>query len=413
MEYGCIGEHLSHSFSKEIHARLADYAYELCEIPRDGLSAFMTKKDFRAINVTIPYKQDVIPYLAEISPEARAIGAVNTIVNRDGRLYGYNTDFYGITSALKRMGFDTLEGKKVLILGTGGTSRTARAVAESLGAQTVLRVSRTPEGNDISYEEAVAHHSDAAFLFNTTPIGMYPKVDASPISLDTFTGLEGVFDAVYNPLRTRLVQDARARGIPAEGGLYMLVAQAVRASEIFLGKSYAPACLESTFRAIWQSKENVVLIGMPASGKTTLGTRLAHYLGRPLYDTDQELVAKEKRSIPDIFREDGEAVFRTLESQTVTSLSAYTGCVIATGGGAILRDENVQHLKQNGTLVFLDRSPEKLIPTADRPTAADRAAILSRYKERYDRYLSVADHRISADGTVEEVFDLIRKELSL
>ena len=417
MEYGCIGEHLSHSFSKEIHARLADYAYDLCELPKDALPAFMTKKDFKAINVTIPYKKDVIPYLDEISPEAKAIGAVNTIVNKNGKLYGYNTDFYGIKAALGKMGFESLSGKKVLILGTGGTSRTAYAVAKDMGAKTVLRVSRTPNATDplttVSYEEAIAHHSDAAFIFNTTPVGMYPSIDPSPISLDAFDRLEGVFDAVYNPLRTTLVLDARSRGIAAEGGLYMLVSQAFYAVEIFLDKKLSASLLDKTFDAVRKSKENIVLIGMPSSGKSTLGAHLSEYLKRPLYDSDACIIEREKRSIPDIFESDGEAFFRDVEEKAIAALAELTGAVIATGGGAILRDANVRRLKQNGTLVLLDRSPEKLTPTADRPTANDFEAIRRRYNERYARYTAVADCHISADGTVNEVFDLIRKELSI
>ena len=413
MEYGCIGEHLGHSFSKEIHARLASYEYTLREISRDGLSAFMTEKPFKAINVTIPYKKDVIPYLDAITDEAKAIGAVNTIVNHSGKLYGYNTDFYGIKATLLKMGFESLEGKKVLILGTGGTSQTAFAVAKDMGAKEILRVSRTPKGDDISYADAKQLHADAALLFNTTPIGMYPHTDGSPISLDGFDKLEGVFDAVYNPLRTTLVLEARERGIAAEGGLFMLVAQAFYAAEIFLGKKLDPALLHTAFASVQKDKENIVLIGMPASGKTTLGRRLASYLDRPLFDTDEEIVKRDGRSIPDIFEEEGESAFRILEAQAVASPSPQTNCVIATGGGAVLRAENVKNLKKNGTLVFLDRAPEKLTPTVDRPTASNAEAIRRRYKERYGIYTSVADAHIDANGTVDEVFDLIRKELTL
>ncbi len=412
MVYGCIGEHLSHSFSGEIHARLGSYPYELCEVAKEELARFMTEKAFSAINVTIPYKTDVIPYLDEISDEARAIGAVNTVVNRGGRLFGYNTDFYGIIAALKEMGITTLEGKKVLVLGTGGTSRTACAVAKHLGAREVLRVSRTAKDGAISYEDLKAH-ADADFLFNTTPVGMYPSTDGSPVSLALFPSLSGVFDAIYNPLRTRLVSEARARGIVAGGGLYMLVAQAFYASEIFFDKKYDPDLLSKVYKSIVSEKENIVLIGMPSSGKSTVGELLAKALSRPFFDADAELVKTVGRTIPDIFAEDGEDTFRALESETLAALSKRSGCIIATGGGAILREENVLRLKQNGTLVFLDRALGDLLPTPDRPTAKSPEAIEELYRARYEKYLAAADVKTEINGTPSEVCESIRKELSL
>ena len=412
MEYGLIGEKLGHSFSKEIHTLLADYDYTLCEIPKGDLDDFLTKRAFRAVNVTIPYKQAVIPYLAQISPEAKEIGAVNTVVNREGKLYGYNTDFYGICAALAKLGVTSLAGKKALILGTGGTSLTARAALRSLGAASILRVSRTPREEDtVSYEEALAHHTDAAVIFNTTPVGMYPNADASPISLDAFPALSCVFDAVYNPLRTRLVQDALARGIPASGGLYMLVAQAFRAAEIFLDKSLSSAALSNTYKRILRSKENVVLIGMPASGKTTAGRALARELNRELIDLDAALVADAGRDIPTIFREDGEARFRDLEAETVAKYAAKTGLIIATGGGVVLRSENVARLKQNGRLFFLDRDLDSLYPTADRPTASTREAIEARYRERLPLYLAAADVTVKPNGYLPDTIAQIKKEL--
>ena len=412
MRYGCIGEHLSHSFSKEIHARLGSYPYELYELKREELPRFMTERSFSAINVTIPYKTDVIPFLDEISDEAKAIGAVNTVVNRGGRLFGYNTDFYGIIAALEEMGVTTLAEKKVLVLGTGGTSRTASAVAKHLGAREVLRVSRKAKEGAVGYED-LKEHIDADFLFNTTPVGMYPSIDASPISLNLFPKLSGVFDAVYNPLRTRLVSEARARGIAAGGGLYMLVAQAFYASEIFFDKKYNRALLREIYKSIAREKENIVLVGMPASGKSTVGRLLAASLSRPFFDADEELVKSAGRSIPDIFAEDGEGAFRALESETLAALSKNSGAVIATGGGAILKPENVLSLKQNGTLVFLDRALEHLLPTPDRPTAKSPEAIEALYRVRYEKYLAAADARIEANGTPTDVCEKIRKELSL
>ena len=250
MTYGCIGEHLSHSFSKEIHNKIKTYEYTIREVPREELDTFMTERDFTAINVTIPYKQDVIPYLYEISDIARSIGAVNTIVNRDGKLYGYNTDFFGMKSCITRAGI-TLSGKKVLILGTGGTSRTAKAVAEDMGAGEIIVVSRSQKPGVITYEQAYALHRDAGVILNTTPVGMFPTPGISPIDISFFSSLSGVFDAIYNPLSSRLIMDAKERGIPAEGGLYMLVAQAVFAAEKFTGKTYGDACIEEIYREIF------------------------------------------------------------------------------------------------------------------------------------------------------------------
>ena len=238
MMYGCIGEHLGHSFSKEIHGKLADYDYELKEIAPENLGAFMTEKPFAAINVTIPYKKAVIPYLSEISDRAKAIGAVNTIVNRGGRLQGYNTDFYGMTALAEKTGIE-INGKKVLILGTGGTSLTAAAVAEAMGAREILRVSRTGRDGAITYEDALAHHTDAEIIINTTPVGMFPG-GGIPIAPEAFPRLSGVLDAVYNPLRTELVRRAAKMGVPAAGGLYMLVMQAERAYEIFTDRKCPP-----------------------------------------------------------------------------------------------------------------------------------------------------------------------------
>ncbi len=414
MQYGLIGKRLGHSFSKEVHALLADYQYELLELPDEvAVGAFLAKGDFRAINVTIPYKQTVIPYLSEISPEAHAIGAVNTVVNRDGKLFGYNTDFFGMTQALARMGFSRLDGKRALVLGTGGTALTSHAVLRALGAAEVCSVSRTPQGGAISYEEALTKHADADLLFNTTPVGMFPNGDGCPIVLSAFSRLACVFDAVYNPLLTRLVLAARERGVPADTGLYMLVAQAFRAVELFLDVSLDPSLLEATYLKILRAKQNVVLIGMPSSGKTTVGRALAEKTGRPFIDLDDEIVKMTGKDIPTVFREGGEAAFRDIESEAVRLASVGTGAVIATGGGAVLRTENVTRLKQNGILCFLDRPLADLTPTADRPTASDRAALAARYQERRPVYLAAKDYTFPVGEDFDEVADQIRKELSL
>ena len=398
MKYGLIGEHLGHSFSKEVHAMLSDYDYEIREVARDGLDSFMQKADFKAINVTIPYKESVIPYLSYVSEEAKLIGSVNTIVNRNGKLYGYNTDFAGMVALINKMRL-SLKGKKTVILGTGGTSKTAKAVAMSLGADPILTVSRTKKDGCIDYNELIQGHLDAQIIINTTPIGMYPDNFSSIIDITHFERLEGVIDAIYNPIRTKLVVDALERGIKAEGGLYMLVAQAVYASEIFLDTKYPIEKLNKIFKKIKRKKENIVLIGMPASGKTTVSTLIGKELSREICDTDQMIVSTHKVSIPDIFKSEGEAVFRSYESEEIARVSMKNNSVIATGGGAILKKDNVRMLKQNGVLFFIDRPYEKLVPTIDRPLSSDLESIKKRYDERYDLYVESADVVIDADDT--------------
>ena len=397
MEYGCIGERLVHSFSKEIHNALDSYPYELCEVTRDGLDAFMTQRDFKAINVTIPYKEKVLPHLSWIDEAAKEIGAVNTVVNRDGKLYGYNTDFYGMRELIRHAGV-TLDGKKVAILGTGGTAKTARAVAGSLGASLILTVSRTPKAGEISYDELYRTHSDTEVIINTTPCGMFPNIFTSAVDISGFGKLTGVIDAVYNPLRTTLVLDANERGIPAEGGLYMLVAQAVRASEIFLDVKYGEDVTEKIYEKILKQKESVVLTGMPASGKSTVGAILARELSRELVDTDELIIKRIGMPISEYFQKYGEGEFRERECEVIRELAPQAGLVIATGGGAPLRAENVRNLKRNGRVFFIDRPLESLVPTADRPLALDRAAIEKRYTERYDIYCKTADVRVDADS---------------
>lgn len=411
MKYGLIGEHLKHSYSCEIHAQIADYEYELHEIPPSGLGGFLKKREFNAINVTIPYKQDVIPYLDEISDTAKRIGAVNTIVNRNGRLYGDNTDFAGMLALAKHIGVD-MKGRKVLILGTGGASKTGHALAEYMGAQSVFYVSRSGKDGSISYEQAVTEHSDAQIIINATPVGMFPKQDGRPIDISAFPKLEGVIDAIYNPLRTNLILDAQERGIPAEGGLYMLSAQAVHASAVFRDIPIDESLVDKAFKSVKNDKQSIVLIGMPSSGKTTVGRILAEKCGKQLADTDEYIVRKIGMPISDFFAKHGEAEFRKIEKETVAELSAMGGRIIATGGGAVLDAENVRALKQNGVLVFLDRRPENLIATDDRPLASRRSALEKLYAERYDIYCAAAELHIDANTTPEAEADAILKELA-
>ena len=402
MKYGLIGEKLSHSFSKEVHARLADYEYEICEIAKDKLPSFMEQKDFRAINVTIPYKEAVIPYLHYISDEAKAIGAVNTIVNRDGKLYGYNTDFFGMSSLFNYMKL-SVKNKKAVILGSGGTAKTANAVLKHLGASEVITVSRQEKEGVITYEDLYSKHIDAEIIVNTTPVGMYPDNNSIPIDISKFRNLCGVVDAIYNPLRTGLVLAAKEREINAEGGLYMLVAQAVYASEIFLDTKYSTETLNDVYQSILAEKENIVLIGMPSSGKSTVGSILADKLSRPLYDTDAVIVESEGNSIPQIFQTVGKDGFRDIETRVIANISLQNGLIIATGGGAVLRKENVSKLKQNGKIFFLDRSPDNLLPTEDRPLSTTMEAMIKLYHERYPIYSGTSDITVNGDNSPEDV----------
>ncbi len=410
MQYGCIAEHLGHSFSARIHRELGDYPYELCELAPDTLGAFMNAHDFCGINVTIPYKEAVIPYLHALDAGAEAIGAVNTVVNRAGKLYGYNTDFYGLSALIARIGLD-LCGKKVAILGTGGTSRTAAAVARAAKAKTVLRVSRQTKAGTCTYEELCRDHADTEILINTTPVGMYPRLEGTPVALSHFPQLAGVVDAVYNPLRSKLILEAKKRGIPAEGGLYMLVAQAVRASELFFDKAYPADTVTRVFETLQREMQSIVLVGMPASGKSTVGAHLARSMGRSFLDIDAMIVERAGKSIPAIFSEEGEMAFRDLESAVIReTIAPGTGLVIATGGGAILREENVEALRQNGRLYFLDRPLEALLPTEDRPLASSAEAIRALYAVREPIYRACADACIPGAGSVEEVANLIEQE---
>jgi shikimate dehydrogenase len=335
---------------------------------------------------------------------------VNTIVNRGGRLFGDNTDFPGMLALAKHAGVD-MKGKKVLILGTGGASKTAHALAEYMGCESVNYVSRGGRDGTVSYEQAVSEHSDAQVIINATPVGMFPKQSACPIDISAFPKLEGVLDAIYNPLRTNLILSAKERGIAAEGGLYMLSAQAVYASAIFRGIDADETLVDKAFGTVKSDKQNIVLIGMPSSGKTTVGGILAEKLGRTLDDTDEHIVRKIGMSISDFFAKYGEAEFRRIEKETVNELAATGGRIIATGGGAVLDPENVRTLRQNGVLVFLDRRPENLIATDDRPLASRRSALEKLYGERYGIYTTAAEIHIDANTTPEAEADEIIKEL--
>ena len=410
MQFGLIGKTLAHSYSAEIHKSIGDYRYELLELPENQLAEFFKKRDFSGINVTIPYKEAVIPYLDEISESARKIGAVNTIVNKNGKLSGYNTDFAGM-KALLEFNKISVYGKKVAILGTGGTSKTAFAVSESLGAKKILLVSRSKKENAVTFSELYELHKDVEVIINTTPVGMFPKVDASPVLLDNFSRLCAVVDVIYNPLRTELLLSAKKRGINTAGGLYMLAAQAVYASALFMGEKADRKKIEKAFYTVARQKENIVLIGMPSSGKSTIGKLIAGKKNRDFFDSDTEITAKTGLSPREIIEQYGEAHFRNTEKEVIKELSKKSGAVIATGGGAILDGANVDALKRNGIIVFLNRPLEKLMPTPDRPLSADFAALERLYKFRLPIYKAAMDIEICADGTVTDVLTKVLKEL--
>lgn len=407
-KYGCIGKKLTHSFSKEIHARLADYEYKLIELTEEEIKPFFQQKDFAAINVTIPYKQTVIPYLHSVSDIAKRIGAVNTIVNKDGKLFGYNTDYYGMKALIERVGLE-LENKKVLVLGTGGTSKTAKVVATDMGASEILTVSRRKTDEYITYEEAVKIHSDANIIINTTPSGMYPDCDSKPIDISYFPKLEGVIDAVYNPLCTNLVSDAKARGIKAECGLYMLVMQAVVAVEKFLETEIPKDVADKVFASVLSSKENIVLTGMPGSGKSTVG-KLLNIDGYEFIDTDAEIEKRCGCTIKELITTKGEKYFRDLESEVIRDVSS-EGCrIISTGGGAVLREENVHCLKRNGKVFFINAEVSRLCATDDRPLSDTKEKIAKLYNERIDIYKATADVIVPDMETPEAEAEYILSE---
>ncbi len=407
MKYGLIGKKLGHSFSKPIHEKIAGYTYEIKEIAEDKLDSFMRERAFSGINVTIPYKSAVIPYLDYIDPIAEKIGAVNTIVNRDGKLYGYNTDFGGLSLLIKKSGFD-LKNKKVLILGTGGTSKTANAVCEFLGAAEVVTVGRKSE---INYENVYSLHGDADYVINTTPVGMYPDCESYPIDTQKLSCLKGVADVIYNPLKTVLCRKAENRGIKSINGLYMLVSQAVLACELFTGnKLDAEAVCDGVYNEILNEKRNIVLIGMPGCGKTTIGKALSEITGKTFIDTD-EVITEKYGNISEIIKGKGEPYFREIEAEQVKKVSMLSGCVIATGGGAVLKKENVDSLKQNGIIFFLNRPLCDIVPTEDRPLSQNYEALKKRFEERYNIYVNSCDEETAVDGDVMNSVNKILEKL--
>lgn len=410
MKYGLIGEHLTHSFSKPIHEKIGDYVYEIKEIEPQNLDSFMKSKEFLAINVTIPYKERVMPHLDVIDKSAMAIGAVNTVVNKNGMLYGYNTDYMGMKALVENMELD-VSGKKVLIIGTGGTSKTATALFHDLGASSIIYMSSSGAKGAYSRDEIYKNHRDVEIIINTSPVGMYPNIYASPIDIDGFDRLCGVVDAVYNPIQTEFVLKAKSKGIKAQGGLFMLVAQAAFASEYFTEKAVTREEILKIYNEIMLEKSNIVLVGMPSCGKSSVGKLLAQKIGKKFVDTDSLIVEKIQMEISKYFSEYGEAKFREVESQVIKEIAPVGGLVIATGGGAVLNPDNIKALKQNGVVFFIDRALELLMSTEDRPLSKDIQAIRRLYNERYPVYRGCMDVYIDGNGAVDEVANKIYGEL--
>ena len=399
MEYGLIGEKLGHSFSKIIHEKLADYTYELCPLAKDELDAFMTAKQFKAINVTIPYKQDVIPHCDVLDDSAKRIGVVNTIVNRDGKLFGYNTDFAGFLYNLNAHGI-TLKDKKVMICGSGGTCKTVTAVAEYMGAKEILVVSRSKKENAVTYEECI-RHKDVDVVVNASPKGMYPNNGESPLDLSNFPNCKAVVDVIYNLLKTRLLQQAEQLGMKAVNGLEMLVAQAKFAVEHFLSTEIENDKIDQITLELLKQLTNIVLIGMPSSGKTLTGKALCKYIDKTVVDTDAVIVERSGMSIKEMFARHGETYFRQWEHDVIEEFSKQNGLIIATGGGAIKNEENIQNLKQNGVVMFIDRDLEHLLVTDDRPLSKDTNAVAKLYEERYPLYTKYGDLRVPNNYPME------------
>lgn len=406
MKFGLLGEHLGHSYSPQIHKMLGGYDYGLFEVAPDELEQFLRTADFDGINVTIPYKKAVIPYCAELSPEAEKIGSVNTITKLpDGTLRGDNTDYHGFLGLIEHSGIE-VKGKKCLVLGNGGVAPTVRAALCESGASEVVTISRNGEDN---YDN-ISRHADADIIVNTTPLGMYPKNGSAAVSLSLFPTCSGVLDLIYNPALTAILLEARERGISHAGGLYMLVKQAACACERFLGTTVSEEALLSAFKQIESQMLNIALIGMPGCGKSTTGSALAKLTGRKLIDIDDAITERIGCTIPEFFAAKGEAEFRRVEAEVLSDTAKLSGTIIACGGGVVTRSENYRLLRQNSRIVFLERDIEDL-PTDGRPVSqANPLAELA--KKRLPLYNSWCDIKLCASSP-EDAAQKIREALDI
>jgi len=399
MKCGLLGRKLGHSYSPQIHAHLGSYPYTLFEKEPDEVGDFIRSGDFTAINVTIPYKKDVIPFCDELSEKAKQLGAVNTIVKRNnGRIIGHNTDYYGFEFMVKKSGLDPA-GKKTLVFGTGGASNTAVAALTEMGAEVVIISHKD------NIPENLMQHGDAKLIVNASPEGMYPNNGSSPADLDLFPQLEGVLDMIYNPSRTKLLIDARKRGLVAENGLWMLVAQAKEAAEWFTETTISDSVITEIYYNLRKQMENIVLIGMPGAGKSLIGKLLAQHLSRPFIDADEKITEIAGKAIPDIFSDDGEDVFRKWETQALDEIGIKSGLVVATGGGCVTRDVNYPLLHQNSTIIWLQRDITSL-PTDGRPLS-QAGKLENMYHVRKPLYTKFADLTVANDVSPEVVVERI------
>lgn len=404
MESGLLGRTLGHSYSPQIHQYLGDYSYELIEKEPEEIEEFLAKGDFTGINVTIPYKKDVIPFLDELSPTAVKMGSVNTIIRRnDGTLFGHNTDYYGFISMVNHSGL-SVSGKKVLVLGSGGTSNTAARALEDLNAQVVV-ISRTGKNNYSNLNL----HQDSSVIVNTTPVGMYPQNGSVPINLRLFPKLEGVLDVIYNPAKTQLLLDAENLGLPHENGLWMLVAQAKEAAELFGNRTISDSVIESVYQTMSAKMQNIVLVGMPGCGKTTIANLLSQKLDRTVIDADEEIVKLAGKTIPEIFHEDGEAVFRDYETRVLSELGKQSQLIIATGGGCVTERRNYSLLHQNSNIFWLNRNIQ-LLPTTGRPLSQsipldEMFSVRKPFYEVFSDY--IVDNNGSCESTVNQIISIL------
>ncbi|MEG0169344.1 shikimate kinase [Anaerorhabdus sp.] len=410
MRRGVIGYPMGHSYSKPIHEQLGGYEFEIIELHPDKFDAFLKAKEFDSVNVTIPYKQQIIPYLDELDDKAKRIGAVNTVVNDSGKLKGYNTDYYGFWWMLDDHQIE-IKNKKVVILGNGGATKALKVVIQDMGAKQLLIVSRTKTDETITYDELFEKHQDVEVLINATPVGMSPKHDDCPIDLERLEKLESVVDIVYNPLKTKLILQAEKLGCKTVCGLEMLVAQAKQAVEIFTNKQLSDEDIKKVTFDIISKKENLVFIGMPSSGKTTIAKILSEQLELPFIDLDEEIVKKAGKSIKQIFEESGEEIFRDIESECVEDHCMDEGTIISCGGGVIKRNKNIEHLKKKGYLIWIDRDLAYLKSDDNRPLCKDDETMKRLYSERYSLYKDAADIRIENNNTELEVLEKIKNHL--
>ncbi len=417
--FGLLGRRLGHSWSPRIHSLLGSSPYGLFEREPDEVEGFLREGPWRGINVTIPYKREALALADEASDTCRRVGAANTLIRRDdGSIYADNTDVRGFRWLLERFcarAFDAepeavLAGREALVLGSGGASVALRAVLEAAGMSVAIISRRGPEG----YDTLLERHGDAALVVNATPVGMYPACPASPLAetvLAGLSGLRGVIDIIYNPARTGLILRAERLGLPVAGGLAMLVGQAFASSELFQGKGLSEDLLELTLGTLERETRDIFFIGMPGCGKTGCARRLAHLVGRPFVDLDDAFTVECGISPADYIVEHGEAAFRKVETERLAETAKGTGLVVACGGGVVERPENLDLLRENGYVVFLERPLEELARDGRPITAAHGVEALAA--RRMGWYREWADLEIACTGTAEGDALLVKELLGL